>query len=221
MNIIYKAQKRKSIGLYPIGGDTAEVRYPIGMPRKDVDSFVKKHTDWAREALRRKNEERALTLSRWMTLPFLGKEYPILPAENGKISFSPDEGFRLPDEGMAENAEKLYRAAAKDILTKKTAEFSRVMGAEYKGVKINAAVTRWGSCSAANSINFSFYLIIAPEEAVDYVVVHELAHTVHHDHSPAFWSLVEHYCPDFRERKKALEEAAERRRGMGLRSSVR
>lgn len=217
MNIIYKAQNRKSIGLYPIIGETVEVRYPIGMPREAVDGFIKKHSSWAEETLKRKNEERSIVLSRSMTLPFLGKEYPILPSEHGEISFTMAEGFRLPDENMAKNAERIYRTAAKEILTKKTAAFSRIMGANYTDIKINAAVTRWGSCSAANSINFSFYLITAPENAVDYVVIHELAHTFHHNHSHEFWSVVEQYCPDCKTQKKVLAEAAGRCRRLGLR----
>ena len=72
-------------------------------------------------------------------------------------------------------------------------------------VKITSARTRFGSCSGKNSVCFSWYLMRYPDEAIDYVVVHELAHLRHHDHSPAFYALVERYLPDWRERMRLLK----------------
>ena len=66
--------------------------------------------------------------------------------------------------------------------------------------------TRFGSCSGKNSLCFSWRLMQYPPEAIDYVVVHELAHIRHHDHSPAFYALIERYMPDWRERMKLLKE---------------
>ena len=80
------------------------------------------------------------------------------------------------------------------------------MGVEYSGVKITSAKTRYGSCSAENSICFSYLLMLKPLRAVDYVVVHELAHTVHHNHSRQFYALIEKYMPDYKERIKELKK---------------
>lgn len=80
------------------------------------------------------------------------------------------------------------------------------MGLVPTGIKVTSARTRFGSCSGKNSICFSWRLMLYPSEAIDYVIVHELAHIRHHDHSPAFYTLIERYMPDWRERMKLLKE---------------
>lgn len=80
------------------------------------------------------------------------------------------------------------RLAAKAYLPRRTAELARKWGFIYKSVKIQSSRTRWGSCSISCSINYSLYLMFVPEHLIDYVILHELCHTKHHDHSPAFWA---------------------------------
>ena len=80
------------------------------------------------------------------------------------------------------------------------------MGLVPAGIKITSARTRFGSCSGKNSICFSWRLMLYPPEAIDYVIVHELAHIRHHDHSPAFYALIEQYLPDWKVRMKLLKE---------------
>lgn len=75
--------------------------------------------------------------------------------------------------------------------------YASLMGAQYSGVKVTGAKKRWGSCSAKNSLNFSFLLAEKPLEFIDSVVIHELCHTFHHDHSPAFWQMVRYYDHHF------------------------
>ena len=66
--------------------------------------------------------------------------------------------------------------------------------------------TRWGSCSSQGNLNFNNRLLLVPEELVDYVVVHELAHRKEMNHPNAFWNVVEKYMPDYKERRKKLRE---------------
>ncbi len=100
---------------------------------------------------------------------------------------------------------KALRKKAKEYLPQRTAYYADIMGVEYTGVKITSAKTRYGSCSGRNSICYSLYLMQKPLEAVDYVVVHELAHTVHHNHSAQFYALIEKYMPDYKERNRMLK----------------
>lgn len=81
------------------------------------------------------------------------------------------------------------------------------MGTDYTGIKITSAKTRYGSCSAKNSLCFSLYLMQKPLYAVDYVIVHELAHTVHHNHGKDFYKLIEKYMPDYKDRISVLKGA--------------
>jgi predicted metal-dependent hydrolase len=98
------------------------------------------------------------------------------------------------------------RQKAKAVLPQKVAYWAQKMGVAPTGVKITSARTRFGSCSGKNSLCFSWRLMQYPPEAIDYVVVHELAHIRHHDHSPSFWALVERTMPDYRARQALLRD---------------
>ncbi len=81
--------------------------------------------------------------------------------------------------------------------------WSRRMGVKPAGITITSARTRWGSCSAKNRLSFSCRLMRMPQQFIEYVVVHELAHIREKNHSKAFYAIVEKYLPDWKERKKA------------------
>ena len=104
----------------------------------------------------------------------------------------------------SEDSESL-RKKAKAYLPGRVAFYSQIMGLSPTRITITGAKTRFGSCSPKNSLSFSYYLMLYPPEAIDYVVVHELAHIRHHNHGKQFWALVEKYMPDYRERKKQLK----------------
>ncbi len=109
-----------------------------------------------------------------------------------------------PEPDDARRAELIRRA--KTELPIKVAHYARMMGVQPTGLTITSARTRFGSCSGKNRICFSWRLMDYPEAAVDYVVVHELAHIVHKNHGPQFWALVERYMPDYRARRALLRE---------------
>lgn len=101
--------------------------------------------------------------------------------------------------------ESLIRQA-KDIIPKRVDYFSSIMNIYPTGIKITKAKKRFGSCNQKNSLCFSCFLMQYPLEAVDYVVVHELAHIRHHNHSAEFYSLIRRYMPDYKQREKLLKE---------------
>ena len=104
-----------------------------------------------------------------------------------------------------EEREAQLRALAGDIIPRKVEEFAKIMRVCPASVKITGAKTRFGSCSGKNALCFSWRVMCYPEKAVDYVVVHELAHIIHHDHSEKFWKTVEKYMPDYKEAEKMLK----------------
>lgn len=107
---------------------------------------------------------------------------------------------------LTKKEEADYKKHAKAYLHQKCSHFSEVMGLRHGEIRINGAKTRWGSCSRKGSINFTYRLMLVPEELVDYVVVHELAHLKEMNHSGRFWSVVERVLPDYKERRKKLRE---------------
>lgn len=105
---------------------------------------------------------------------------------------------------ISENEEEL-RQAAHEIIPPLVETYSKIMELRPSSVRITSAEKRFGSCSGKNSLCFSWRLMAYPIEAVEYVVVHELAHIKHHNHSSAFYSLIEKYMPDYKERQKLLK----------------
>ena len=97
------------------------------------------------------------------------------------------------------------KARAREILPERVAHYSSIIGVTPAHISINEARTRFGSCSEKGRINFSCRLARYPLEAIDYVVVHELAHLKFLNHSRQFWSFVEEILPDYKARKGLLK----------------
>ena len=106
---------------------------------------------------------------------------------------------------LSEQQISALKKAAKEYIPNKVLEYSEIMGLKPSGIKITSARTRFGSCSGKNSLCFSYLLMQKPIEAVDYVIVHELAHIKHKNHGKQFYALVEKYMPDYRERNRLLK----------------
>lgn len=101
---------------------------------------------------------------------------------------------------------KRLKKAAREQLPPKVAHYAALLGVQPTAVRITSARTRFGSCSGKNAISFSWRLMQYPDEAVDYVVVHELCHILHHDHSPRFYEQVARVLPDYKARAKILKK---------------
>ncbi len=90
---------------------------------------------------------------------------------------------------------------AKKLIKPLVLKYAKIMGVEPNKVSFRDARSRWGSCSAKDNLSFSTYLLYTPIEFIEYVVVHELAHIRHKNHSKEFWAEVERYLPDYKDRK--------------------
>ena len=112
-----------------------------------------------------------------------------------------DKFANLTDEDISK-----LKKLAKQIIPPKVEYYSKIMDLKYGRITITSAKTRFGSCSSAGNLSFSYRLMLYPEEAIDYVVVHELAHLVELNHSPAFYRIVEKVMPDYKARNKLLKK---------------
>jgi predicted metal-dependent hydrolase len=101
---------------------------------------------------------------------------------------------------------KWYRQKAGEVLLQRIEKFIPITGLEPRLVKVKEQKRRWGSCTCSGNIYLNWRLIMAPLAVIDYVVLHELVHLAHHDHSKYFWQKVEKFMPDYRQRKQWLKK---------------
>lgn len=102
--------------------------------------------------------------------------------------------------------EKWYRRQAEQLLNEKAAFYADCLGVSYADIRIKDQRSRWGSCSSKKNLNFNWRIIMAPEPVCDYVVIHEICHLLHMDHSREFWKEVEGLCPEYGQHKSWLKE---------------
>ena len=102
-----------------------------------------------------------------------------------------------------------YKRQAKLNIPKRVRWYANIYHLNCRQIRITSASRRWGSCTTQGNINFTWKLILLPLKIVDYVVVHELAHLVHHNHSKIFWAEVGKMLPDYKERRRWLKKNGE------------
>jgi len=119
---------------------------------------------------------------------------------------------RVQPPAVAPEAQRVWRARAREILPARLFELADRHGCTVTGVSIRSQKTRWGSCGRNGHISLNWRLMLMPEWVRDYVLIHELMHLRRLDHSPKFWRHVETACPDYRTARQWL-----RRHGPGLR----
>ncbi len=99
-----------------------------------------------------------------------------------------------------------YRNAAKEYFTKRVEHYIQITGGTYTRITIRDQKTRWGSRSSSGTLSFNYRLMYAPLKVLDYVVVHELCHITHMNHSKEFWNMVASILPDYKESRNWLKE---------------
>ena len=131
-----------------------------------------------------------------------------LKNEKLHISFPQNSDISTPENQniIRQAVISALRKEAKRVLSEKTAHFAKKFGLSYNAIKIMSSKTRWGSCSGKKNINYSLFLLLLPEKFINYVVLHELAHTVEMNHSERFWVLLDRFTD-----KRAKELAKELR----------
>jgi predicted metal-dependent hydrolase len=92
-----------------------------------------------------------------------------------------------------------------EIIKRRTAEYSVILGVNYNNIRIKDTKTRWGSCSSKCNLNFNYRILMAPEKVMDYIIIHELCHLKHMNHGKQFWETVALYMPDYKKQKEWLK----------------
>lgn len=203
---------RKSLSVEITSQGEIVVRAPRQLSKKEIDCFLESRRDWIE-----KHRQLALARPKGKThrfaegeaFYFLGNKLTLTYCDHITDAEIQDQSLLAPSawrEAAGPKLEDWYRRQAKRILLVRLDRLEGKTGLRSTGVRITSAKKRWGSCSGRNSLCFTWYLVMAPEKVIDSVVVHELCHTVHHNHSNAFWALVYRIMPEYPDQHRWLQE---------------
>lgn len=210
---------RISISMKPF--EPLKLTIPVFASHKRAEEFLQQKENWILknfEKIRKledqytvfledsdfRTHEHALEISRYT------EDTPRVSLRNKKIMVQLPEITEVKDPHIQElirwGIQAAWRKEAKRHLPQKLAELSRTHQLPFNKVIIKNNRTRWGSCSEKNNINLSLHLMRLPEHLVDYILVHELVHTVHRNHSKKFWKELERIFPDAKTADRELKE---------------
>ena len=201
--------------IIPFGG--LEVVIPYRFPRHQVAALVAQHADWARAQLARQARLRdSIQLPAALALAFDNSLTPIRysgaeqPSQGDLFAAHSAETIEIracEQRAIIAELRQWIRQRARQLLPPLLARVARQTGLSYQRVSIRSQKTRWGSCSSRGNISLNDQLLFLPPDAVEYLMIHELCHTRHLDHSPVFWALVQSHCADFRRHEKRLGDS--------------
>jgi predicted metal-dependent hydrolase len=205
--------RRKTIAIIVERDASLTVRAPLRMSETRVNAFVESHRDWITRNQAKVLAAGPISSKNYLegeTFLFLGKAYPlnILPRQRSALTFD-GESFRLSKSALPKAQEtfvRWYKGQATLYLFERVLTLAGKHGFHYQKIRISSARTRWGSCSSRGTLSFTYRLVMAPPEVVDYVVMHELVHTQIHNHSKKFWDRLEALMPDFKSRLAWLKK---------------
>ena len=192
----------------------------VAVPRllelERIKKLLKNKKQWIKEKVALHHEAQPKSNKEFVSgecFSYLGRNYRLKvnqgyykPAKliNGRFSVTLFAGTDNADL-IKESLLAWYEKHAEIKFNEKVKRYADIMNVKYNSVGIKSYKSRWGSCSAEGDITFNWKVIMAPNRIVDYVVVHELCHLIHHDHSPKFWREVERFMPDYLECKEWLK----------------
>ena len=204
--VLFKRSSRTrhiSISIKPFS--RAKVTIPAGVGDEIAFRFVRERKNWINKHLARMKELEAMQTKFDENSSYSTRHYKLhlkkeqrsgisIRISNGKINVAYptviNAHSKAVQEAIREGIERALRVEAKQYLPGKVKELAGKYGFKYNNLTLKNIKSRWGSCSRQNNINLSIHLMRLPDHLIDYVILHELVHTVHHNHSPKFWKML-------------------------------
>ena len=202
--------KRRTLSLSINENAELIVRAPNQISNKRIEEFIIEKSKWI-------NKNKNLMQSRINEMNdsdsdylFLGNIYPLIKVNEdpNKIDFNGTEFITSIEnqDKFKSSLKSWYKIKFKEIAIPRLNYFSDKYNLKINQVRFKNQKTLWGSCSSKNNINLNYLLVMAPMIVIDYVIIHELVHTVHKNHSENFWNAVEAIMPDYKKAKKWLNK---------------
>lgn len=194
--------KRLTISIRPTSG--VRVTMPGLLPFKSAQDFVLQKKDWITQKVKELSQSKGILTneSNHRTKNHLLRFYPsnreniYVVLKDSEIKVYHPNSMGVEHEMVQEAGQKgivlAYRKEAHEYLPSRLNELAHKHGFSYNGIRINRSVSRWGSCSSKNNINLSLFLMKLPQDLIDYILLHELTHTIHKNHGPGFWNHLQH-----------------------------
>jgi predicted metal-dependent hydrolase len=182
-----------------------EVVLPRRAPEREAAAAIRELEPWIRRRVREVERAQEAVAARGDAVPYLG-ELLSVRTEPGRTRVHRRGAELLAPAGPEREPalERWYRRAAREEIARRLERACALAGSSYSKLTIRGQRTRWASCSRSGAMSFNWRLLLAPEDVLEYVVWHEVCHLQIMDHSPRFWSLLERWCPDYREHSRWL-----------------
>lgn len=181
--------------------------YPNGVAETEALRFAHQKEDWIRQHLEDRPDP--ATVQFGQSLPIEGQLRRIVPAQGRRVILRPDN-IAVPQGAEGRRLARFLKELARDRLTGACDDYAAMLGLPYTTLTLRDTRSRWGSCSSAGGLMFSWRLILAPPDVLHYVAAHEVAHLAQMNHSPAFWAEVEKiYGPYKAPRRWLRDQGAE------------
>ena len=202
--------KRKTLSLTINENAELIIRAPNRLSIEKIQDFINEKENWINRKKRLIENQIKDVTSNHNKLLYLGNLFPINVEQNAsKELFFTGEEFianSIEPDSLTLSIKKWYKNKFKEIALPRVAYFANKHNLMVNQVRIKNQKTMWGSCSSKNNINLNYLLLMAPMGVIDYVIVHELVHTIHRNHSTDFWDSVESIMPEFQEHKRWLKK---------------
>lgn len=222
-NVLFiKKPKVKNISIRLYAEGRVKVTLPVFSSWSQAIKVVRGKTPWIlkqRKTLINRAREKQIIINSDTVFPYLKHKIELIPIGstreqikiyNGILKIFYHDGINIEDKRIQNFIRKgiteAMRIEAKMFLPKRVEELADEYEFSYRRVFVKNAKTLWGSCSSKNNINLNLHLMRLPEKLRDYIIIHELAHTVHRNHGPEFWGLLDHYFGDARSMAKELKK---------------
>ncbi|MCR8722746.1 M48 family metallopeptidase [Frigidibacter sp. ROC022] len=178
---------------------------PDHTPTSEALAFARAKEDWLRRMLAGQVAPERPRIGG--TIPVEGQPLPILAGPGRRVSLTA-EGLVLPDEPerVGIRIAAWLKLLARDRLAAASDRHAAALGRRYTGLTLRDTRSRWGSCAPDGRLMYSWRLVMAPPEVLDYVAAHEVAHLAEMNHSPAFWSVVAQLFPDHKRQRAWLKQ---------------